>query len=407
MPRIDVVIVGGGAAGTFLALALAGRLGDRCHITMFDRYGRFGRGVAYSATAPWHRVNVPATKMGGRSDEDTNGFIDWLDRGGHLRSHDHADAFVPRALFGEYLNDGLAEAAAGGTVDLHPRAVVAVEPHERGYRVKTETGEDIRADAVVFCLGNPPSAPIAAIPASERYVADVWRPGVLANIAAQDEVLLIGSGATAVDVVLDLVNREVCRRIHMISRKGLLPRVDVPQMAYAGFQQLDLQTATVRSLTRLLRNEIKRAAMAGIPWQPVVDAFRVHVEPIWQQSSDHERLKFLRHLRSFWLVHRHRLAPDIADLLTRLQADGILSVRAGRLLRAEPTTAGYRVNIAERTRQAYCLAVNWIIGCAGPEERYERLADPLVQQLFATGMARPGPLQLGLDIDDRAALARS
>lgn len=51
-----VAIIGGGAAGTLIALQLAAR---DIRTTMFDRRGAFGRGVAYSAALPWHRLNVP------------------------------------------------------------------------------------------------------------------------------------------------------------------------------------------------------------------------------------------------------------------------------------------------------------------------------------------------------------
>jgi uncharacterized NAD(P)/FAD-binding protein YdhS len=179
-------------------------------------------------------------------------------------------------------------------------------------------------------------------------VGDVWRPGALAKIAPQDEVLLIGSSATAVDVALDLVHRGLCRHVLMLSRRGLLPRIDVPPAAYAGFEELGVDAPTMRGLLRLLRSEIAHAAPAGIPWQAVFDAFRQHIEPIWQCSRDEERRRFLRHLRSLWLVHRHRLAPDVSELLSRLQSDGKLTVIAGRLARAEPSAAGYRGIIAER-----------------------------------------------------------
>jgi uncharacterized NAD(P)/FAD-binding protein YdhS len=399
MSSLNVVIVGGGAAGAFLALALADRLAGRCRITMLDRDGRFGRGVAYSATAPWHRLNIPAAKMGGRNDDDPSGFVDWLVQHGHLRPGDYAGSFVPRALYGDYLRELLAEIATAGMLAMRQGTVIAVEPRARGYAVTTDTGE-MGGDVVALCLGNPPPPPFAAIPASGRWVGDPWQPGALARIAPQDDVLLIGSGATAVDVALDLVHRGVGRRIVMLSRRGLLPRSDAPPAAYSGFEQLDLSAPSMRGLTRLLRCEIKRATAEGIPWQSVLDAFRVHLVPIWARSSDAERRRFLRHLRSIWLVHRHRLAPDVADLLSRLQSDAVLSVIAGRLAAAQQIGSGYRAVVAERTGGTQALAVDWIVNCAGPEESYQRLADPLVRQLFATGRARPGPLQLGLDVDD-------
>jgi uncharacterized NAD(P)/FAD-binding protein YdhS len=75
-------------------------------------------------------------------------------------------------------------------------------------------------------------------------------------------------------------------------------------------------------------------------------------------------------------------------------------VIAGRIVQAQPNAAGYRVVVAERGGYTRALAVDWIVNCAGPDESYQSLADPLVQDLLATGRARPGPLQLGLDVDD-------
>jgi uncharacterized NAD(P)/FAD-binding protein YdhS len=400
MSKLNIVIVGGGASGALLALALTDRLNGRCRVTMFDREGRFGRGVAYSATAPWHRLNVPAAKMGGRNDDDPNDFADWLVRGGHLRPGDYSGSFVPRALYGDYLCDLLAAATATGTLAMRQGAVIALEPRAHGYAVGIDSGEEIESDVVALCLGNPSPPPMASVPASERWVADVWRPGALERIASQDEVLIIGSGATAVDVALDLAHRAVGRRITMVSRKGLVPRRDAPPTDYSGFQPLALEAPTMRRLTRLLRSEIERAAAAGIPWQSVLDAFRAHYGTIWERGNAQERGRFLRHLRSLWLVHRHRLAPDVSDLLSRLQSDGILSVIAGRLARTEPTAAGYRGVIAERAGGTRAFTADWIINCAGPDECYRRLADPLVQHLFATGRARPGAMELGLDVDE-------
>jgi uncharacterized NAD(P)/FAD-binding protein YdhS len=400
MSKLNVVIVGGGASGALLALALADRLHGGCCITMFDREGRFGRGIAYSATAPWHRINVSAAKMGGHNDSDPSGFVDWLAQRGHLRTGDYSASFVPRAFYGDYLCDLLAGAAAAGTLVTRQGAVIALEPHARGYVIRTDTGEQIESDVVALCLGNPPPPPMPSVPISERWVADVWRPDALDRIAPQDHVLLIGSGATAVDVALDLAHRAVGRHITMVSRKGLVPRRDAPPTDYSSFQPLDLEAPTMRRLLRLLRSEIERAAAAGIPWQSVLDAFRAHYGTLWERSNAQERGRFLRHLRSLWLVHRHRLAPDVSDLLARLQSDGILSVIAGRLVQAEPTAAGYRGFIAERAGGTRAFTADWIINCAGPEECYQRLADPLVQHLFATERARPGPMELGLDVDD-------
>ena len=400
MGQSHVVIVGGGAAGTLQAIQLADRMRDRCRLTMLDRDGRFGRGVAYSTTAAWHRINIPAIKMGGRSDADPTGFVDWLARHAPPVAADYSASFVPRSLYGDYLNEIIAELTAAGTLVTERSAVVAIAPDRSGCGVITETGHVVRADAAVLCLGNPPAAPMRSVPVSERWIGDVWKPGELSRIAADERVLIIGSGATAVDVVLDLHHRRHAGHMLMVSRRGLLPCVDVPPAAYTGFKAMNLDAPSMRDLVRQLRSEIEVATASGVAWQTVLDAFREHIAPVWRRSSDTERGRFLRHLRSVWLVHRHRLAPDVAALLSRLQSDGTLSVVAGRLQNVEIATNGYVGVINGRGGQPQTFHVDWIINCTGPEERYDRLDDPLVRHLLAQGAARPGPMGLGLDVDD-------
>ncbi len=41
-----------------------------------------------------------------------------------------------------------------------------------------------------------------------------------------------------------------------------------------------------------------------------------------------------------------------------------------------------------------------MINCSGPALDYSRIDDPLLVSLFADGLVRPGPLRLGLDVDD-------
>ncbi|MBC7584735.1 MAG: FAD/NAD(P)-binding protein, partial [Tardiphaga sp.] len=72
----QIAIIGGGAAGTLAAIILS-KLPGIGRLTLLDRDGRFGRGLAYSAPEKWHRINVPAFKMGGVDAEDSEAFVDW------------------------------------------------------------------------------------------------------------------------------------------------------------------------------------------------------------------------------------------------------------------------------------------------------------------------------------------
>jgi uncharacterized NAD(P)/FAD-binding protein YdhS len=399
---LRVAVIGGGVAGALAAIILS-KLPEISAITVLDRNGAFGRGVAYSAQAPWHRINVPAYKMGGIGADD-DGFVDWLKATGQAGWADYSASFVPRWIYGSYICAEFDAALQTGRVATQQDGALGVSRHGDGYRIATASGAVLDADLVLICIGNPPPAPFPGIAPSPRAITNVWAPGALDPIEAGDRVLVIGTGATAVDVVIDLVHRGVRAPINMVSRRGLLPLIDAPaETDPAPLQDFPVQTA--RGVFAALLKDTRAKVAAGLPWQTTVDTFRSILPDLYADSSDKERARFTRHLRAIWMVHRHRLAPDVAQTLDCLQRDGRLAVIAGRIATAAPAAAGYDVTIARRGHgSAVNLAADWILNCTGPEERYDRIKDPLVKSLLSTGQARPGPNGLGLDVDQECHL---
>jgi uncharacterized NAD(P)/FAD-binding protein YdhS len=393
-----VAVVGGGVAGSLATIALA-QLAQVGSIALFDRNNAFGRGLAYSAKAPWHRINVPAYKMGGVGAEDTEGFTDWLAETGQADWSEYSDSFVPRWAYGDYIAAQLSQTVANGRTAMHVDAVANIARTQAGYELTLASGERERFDRVFLCLGNPSPSPFPGIEASPRSITDVWAPGALDHIGMTDRVLVIGTGATAVDVAIDLHRRGIQHPITMISRRGLLPLIDAP----AQTDPAPLETwpePTTRGIFAALLKDTRRKMAMGVPWQTSIDTFRLQIARLWTDASLAERERFSRHLRAIWLVHRHRLAPDVAQLLERLQSEGHLDVLASRITSAKATPAGYDVTIYRRGGKPMQMTADWILNCTGPEERYDRIENPLVRAMLASGVARPGNSGLGLDVDD-------
>jgi len=403
--QVDVVVVGGGVAGTMTALKLAGTPGIG-RIIVIDREGRFGRGVAYSTPKPWHRINVPSSKMGGIDDSSPDGFTNWLSARGHAIGPEYTKAFVPRGLYGDYLCSLLEPQLASGAVATRHDEAVAIEKIGQFYRVKLSNEETLEARFVVLCLGNYPPAGFSTIEPSRRLVPTVWAPNALVGIGKTESVLVIGTGATAVDAVLDLVHQGTSCQITMLSRRGMLPCDDVPPTS--DIEPIDTEhVSTIRELFVALRKDVVAKAAQGIHWQAVVDGLRHKAAPFWQKLPDPERARFLRHARTIWINHRHRLAPDVTVLLAQLQEQQRLRLVAGRLVRAVATENGYRVSSKLRGSDVVEREFNWILNCVGSDERYGRIADRLVQSLLRSGHARPGPLDLGLDVSPNFVLLDS
>jgi uncharacterized NAD(P)/FAD-binding protein YdhS len=410
---VDVAIIGAGFSGTMTAIHLLKPRENTLTVGLVEKTSEFARGLAYRTRDVSHRLNVPAGKMGAFPD-DIEGFYRWLQRrpdrlravGVHTL---HPKAFVPRVLFGEYLEDLLRE-----TETVSPRlqkigaeAVDLVPLLNGSFRIEFSAAPPLIASQVVLALGNfPPGDPALknrAFHQSNRYLVDPWSEETRSKLSEPGDVLVLGSGLTAMDLLLSLSHSKPSGTIHVLSRRGLFPRPHLPFESYPPFIDPDQLPSSVRALCRMIRQEIVRANQNGKDWRAVIDSIRPFSQSIWQALSRDDRRRFLRHLKAFWEPHRHRVAPEVLAIKENLQTRGRLCCYRGRALAIEE-----RENQLETT---FCqagenrtLRVNYVINCTGPECNYHKLKDPLVVQLFARGLIVPDPLFLGLDVGAGGAI---
>jgi uncharacterized NAD(P)/FAD-binding protein YdhS len=218
-------------------------------------------------------------------------------------------------------------------------------------------------------------------------------------------VLLIGTGLTMVDTAISLLDRGHTGKIHALSRRGLLPRrhAETPSPAAALIGRALPTTAA--GLTHVLREEIEELAAEGGDWRTVIDGLRPTTQDIWQAMPAQERARFVRHLRPWWDVHRHRIPAEVADRIERAIGSGLLVYAATRIRQMRVALHG--AVIVHRPRRAIAdhdLFVRRVVNCSGPACDYERIADPLIRSLLDRGDIRPDPLRLGLDVSSLCAL---
>ncbi|MFC4255200.1 FAD-dependent oxidoreductase [Altererythrobacter xixiisoli] len=396
--ELPVAIIGAGFSGTLLAINL---LRHGVKVVLIERDGaNLAKGLAFGTRQPEHLLNVRAVNMSALPD-DASHFLRWMGFSGS----DLENRFVPRLAYGHYLRELLIEtlAAAPGRADVLTAEVVAAHFDEDRARLTLSDGDEVPCRAVVLALGNfpPDPHPVLAGLSEPTWFADPWTPGVLDDLDTLDHILLVGTGLTAIDIAVSLDRAGFQGRITALSRRGLRPRSHAetgPTVAPVSRPQAD---GTV-----LLRQIRQRAAQIG--WRGAIDELRPHTQHIWRRHDAAAQASFLRHCRPFWDVHRHRLAPQVADRVAAMEKQGRLRVLAGNLLSAEP--AGHVVRIGWRPRGSddiSRMAVDRIIGCTGPSGDLARSPDALLQGLLATGAIRPDVHRLGLDVDHVGRVKRA
>jgi uncharacterized NAD(P)/FAD-binding protein YdhS len=395
----DVVIVGGGYCGTLVAVHLV-RARQGLRIALIERGKAAGRGVAYGTGDPKHLLNVQADQMGAFPD-DIGHFYRWLQN--HPRNLAAAgitdlrpDAFIPRLVFGDYIQDLLQEARRNDhRLEIIHDEIVDMTRQDTGtFQLLSREGRRLQSAQVVLALGNFP--PGESDKTKTWFTNNPYAAEIHAQLAQPGDVLVIGTGLTSLDILLTLAPIKHEGKIHLLSRGGLFPQPHRPSAPYPPFLHSDDLPKTARGLFRRVRKEVRLAVSKGIDWRPVLDAIRPFNQEIWQGLNQDEQKRFLRHIRALWDTHRHRCAPEIIAVKERLEKEGRLICHRGHIRGYRPV--GDQIEVTYRPRGATetkTFTVRQVLSCTGPQSDYRKLDDPLVRHLLEHDLLAPDPLKIG------------
>jgi uncharacterized NAD(P)/FAD-binding protein YdhS len=407
----SVAIIGGGFSGAILAAQLLRHSDPSFSVAVVEKTSSVGRGLAYGIECPSLLLNVRARNMSAFPDEPHH-FLRWAQS-----NYDPATgpgSFLPRAVYGHYVQAVLNQAAQSAGKPrlewIRDEAHALSAAPDGATEINLRGGRRLLANQVVLALGNaPPRDPLASWGKSSRYFRDPWSADAFEGVDGLGSILLVGSGLTSVDVAVQLRIRGFRGKIHIVSRHGLLPQPHKATDACPPFWNESSPKST-RGLLSLVRKQVRQAEQEGIEWQSVFDSLRPLVARIWQSLPDPERRRFLRHVRPYWEVHRHRAAPQIAQSIAAQISAGQIEVHAGRIIDYSETDYAeddHGVKVTYRDRESgtvNSLQVDRVINCTGPESDCRRLENPLMSALLAGGLTRPDPLFLGLDVSPEGAL---
>ncbi|MEV0613307.1 FAD/NAD(P)-binding protein [Nonomuraea sp. NPDC050404] len=485
---MHIAIIGGGSAAVGLldALAIGEAHPEAGEVTVFEPAANLWRGRPYGPDLDSVLVNSPPAIMSIRG-SDPGHYASWL---GPERTAAHLDGLlgqplVPRSLYGEYLTD-TAEAALsrlreqGWRTRIVTSKVVAVtrDPHSavrtedgavtRGSRsaartgdgavargaqlvLRTGDGHEYAADQVVVCVGVGTPQDHYGLAGAPGFVGDPYPLAyTLDQVPAGAGVAVIGSGLTAVDVVVSLAARGHTGPITLVSRSGMLPavwqrplghqrrhltveRVEALRRAYG--------VVTLDDLTGLLRAELDEvgedlapltAELLSAGSEPPAERLRRQLAAVddpaiarrvlqesahavgayaWRLLPEPDRDRLRRYSRLAVGV-ASPMVPVNAVTLLRLFDSGQLSVVAG-VSKVEALETGLqKAGLPRRAAEAELQEAGLLRGVGGfrvrgdgadlyvdvainavnpPPQAVPRTAEPLVTSLLADGLAALHP----------------
>lgn len=423
LPTRTIAIVGGGFSGTTVAINL---LRQGCcgpaRIALIERTSQIGRGAAYADRKHPYLLNVPAGRMSANASEP----LEFLAYARNLFPNATADDFLPRSLYGEYLEASLLTAELSAPPDIRldrVRAEVSAVERIEGatsFRLQFSDERLIVADEVILALGHPSPATLPAFrQIGAGYFDDPWT-GV-ESCRTGDSVLIVGTGLTMADVATaasTATGGDI--KIHALSRHGLLPPT---QTAFRHSpchgdtnKLLSAASRSARELTSVVRELAANTEAQGGDWREAITFVRNIAPAIWDRLPSEERARFLRHARPYWDIHRHRLPQETLSQIDTLRAQGKLTIKAGRILNASRGGQPFggaqgegKLHVTYRSRggKPSTFVVDRVINCTGPNYNPLHSRDPLVRSLLTQRMASPDELNLGLRTGSNGAVIDS
>ena len=404
--NLSIAVIGAGFSGTMTALHLLKRA-ESAGLLLCERGQSFARGLAYSTNRADHLLNVRAANMSAFPDQP-NHFTAWLEKAlvsevPDLKRHVQetaAGTFVSRELYGRYLSSLLESTIESGTsqkLTLIPGEVVDLEPFSGGYRLVLADGTSHAVSGAVLAVGN-------LVPSQGNqgpYVTNPWNAPLSDDLVPDQPVVIIGTGLTMIDLVIHLRSTGFRGPVIAISRRGLRSHAHVQTTSWPTPEFTYLEGSSALALARRVRREVAEAAQRGIAWQSVIDSLRPVTSVLWQGMPPTEQARFLRHLKPWWDIHRHRAAPPVARLVASLMESGWLQIRAGRILSVETGGDGhvlmrYRPRGRPQTVEIRAQRILDATGTLGVDVAQ----DPLLVRLRERGLVRPDRHGLGLDVTD-------
>ncbi|SDH46154.1 Uncharacterized NAD(P)/FAD-binding protein YdhS [Lentzea fradiae] len=422
-----VVIVGAGFSGTLTATRLLQFAESPLDITIIERNeGVRGGGIAFGeASTTWdHMLNIQAGRVT-LYRERAEDFLEWANHEADRTMwpsrwryhHFGLSCVVPRRVFGQYLTERLhgvaAEAGHQATLTERGGTVVDVRPDGEGHLVQYVSGDEghvhmLHADYVVFATGH--LDPVRKsfyddVERSPRFVFNPYANGsraVFESIAPDEKVLLVGSGLTAFDAVVSLVNAGHSGEVLICSRAGYMHGTypadhqhDIWQARRPPF--LDADTLTPAAVVEGVRAEYEhlRAQLhdtnPDVVAERIMKAWEPYVAEVAARLAPEDVRMLLDRYKSLIVAHRTSTVPDIGNVVRNRMRSYTGAPSTISQLPAEITgmvTEGQQIRVSFSDRPD--LLVDRVVNCLGNTTDYGSVAHPLWRGLVQDrGQARP------------------
>jgi uncharacterized NAD(P)/FAD-binding protein YdhS len=387
-----LVIIGDGFAAAVTAIHLL-RKGVAADTFTIIGAGPLGKGNAYGCASPFFRLNV-------REDlpivfsEDPLHFARWAEVNiDDPEAKTSAGFFYRRADFGRYISELITAEVGFDKIQRIQSKVCALNQAHGLWKLETVDGDLIDAEKVIIATGNsPPTWPCTIQTEIDkqgpaRMIENPWTGQYLAAIQAEEHIVLVGGGLTALDAIYALAAQGHRGLITIVGPRPLFP----PTQAQWTRQNQPSwpEKLSPAKLLRFMRQYLPPVATTSTEWQSAWEELRPNLNSIWQKFTPHQRKILFKRLAWIWSLYRFRASPQTIKAYEQLQASQQIQFAIGRAKQITCTEQAITVQLSNDTN----VQAERIINCTGVG------TDLFLNKLIADAIAIPDSLGTAIAVD--------
>jgi uncharacterized NAD(P)/FAD-binding protein YdhS len=228
------------------------------------------------------------------------------------------------------------------------------------------------------------------------WVSNPWQTWENRLPNRDGEVVVLGTGLTAVDAIITLRALGWQGLVHCVSRNGWLPNSHFRGIEYPDFPPKgeDLAKLGLAKLLVLMEQHCARLRDMNANPAIVVDKLRPHTQRIWQSFTLEERKEFARKHAARWNVLRHRIAPEIHAQIAMAQLTGQLRVHTASVEGVEADGDRVRVRLGD----GKTLTGDVVINATGPQTKFSDTKSTLLRNLLRRGLVAADDMEMGIRV---------
>ena len=169
----------------------------------------------------------------------------------------------------------------------------------------------------------------------EKIISPLWSKNSINfhqknNFKIDDKICIIGTGLSAVDVLLGLDAKNFSGKIYAISRRGNFPQPHFSQQNIISNQESinviensDVNSGLVNILLKF-RNYLKNNENYDL--RHLIDSIRGKTTFLWQNFDEKSKKNFLKKLLPYWNIFRHRVPNSSLEIINKMIKNNRLEI---------------------------------------------------------------------------------